>query len=54
MDNMYTTYNLKEIKNIINEAIGSEIVRNRLFEQKECKIINDLKVKLFDLFGIED
>jgi len=54
MDNMYAIYSLKEIKNIINEAVGSEIVRNRLFEQRDCKLINDLRVRLFDLFGIED
>lgn len=54
MSDMYQTYNLKEIKNIINQAVESEIGYHRLFEQKEIEILNDLKVRLFDMFGIED
>ncbi len=54
MNNMYETYNLKEIKEIINQAIESEIGYNRLFEEREQEIINSLKVRLFDMFGIED
>lgn len=54
MSDMYKTYNLKEIKGIINEAVDAEIGFNRLFEQREMEILNDLKVRLFDMFGIED
>lgn len=54
MGNMYATYNLKEIKNIINQAVESEMGYNRLFEERESEIINSLKVRLFDMFEIED
>jgi len=54
MNNMYRTYNLNEIKSIINQAIDAEIGFNRLFEQREMEIVNSLKVRLFDMFGIED
>lgn len=54
MNNMYGTYNLNEIKSIINQAIDVEIGFNRLFEQREMEIVNSLKVRLFDMFGIED
>lgn len=53
-DNMFETYNLKEIKSIINQAVDAEIGFNRLFEQREMEIVNGLKVRLFDMFGIED
>lgn len=54
MSDMYKTYNLKEIECIINEAVDAEIGFNRLFEQREMEILNDLKVRLFDMFGIEE
>ena len=54
MDNMYETYNLNEIKSIIDQAVEEEIAYNRLLEQREMEIVNDLKVRLFDMFGIED
>ena len=54
MNNMYRTYNLNEIKSIINQAIDAEIGFNRLFEQREMEIVNSLKVRLIDMFGIED
>lgn len=54
MDDMYKTYNLKEIESIINQAINAEIGFNRLFEKIEMEIVDSLKVRLFDMFGIED
>lgn len=54
MSDIYQMYNLKEIRSIIKQAVESEIGYHRLFEQKEIEILNDLKVRLFDMFGIED
>lgn len=54
MGNMYEMYNLKEIKIIRNQAIDSEIGYHRLFEPKYLEIMDDLKVRLFDMFGIEE
>lgn len=53
MDNMYATYNLKEIKSIVNQAVEFEMWEKRDYE-KNWDIIHDLKIRLFDLFGIEE
>lgn len=53
MDNMYATYNLKEIRSIVNQAVEFEMCKKRENE-KNWDVIQDLKVRLFDMFGIED
>ncbi len=53
MDNMYATYNLKDIKSIVNQAVEFEMWEKRDSEGN-WDVIQDLKVRLFDLFGIED
>ena len=51
MDNPYETYNLKEIKSIINQATELEMWEHRN-NQEDWNIINDMKVRLLDMFGI--
>lgn len=53
MGNMYETYNLKEIRRIINQAVELEKwdTRNK---QEDWEVIQNLKVRLFDMLGIED
>lgn len=53
MDNMYATYNLKEIRSIVNQAVEFEMWEKR-DNEKNWDVIQDLKVRLFDMFGIED
>lgn len=53
MDNMYSSYNLKEIRSIINQAVEMELWNTRE-HQENWNTIQDLKVRLFDMFGIED
>ena len=50
---MYATYNLKEIRSIVNQAVEFEMWEKR-DNEKNWEVIQDLKVRLFDLFGIED
>lgn len=52
MDNMYATYNLKEIRSIVNQAVEFEMWEKR-DNEKNWDVIQDLKVRLFDMFGIE-
>ena len=53
MDNMYATYNLKEIKSIINQAVEREMWDTR-DKRENWDTIKNLKTSLFDMFGIED
>ncbi len=53
MDNMYGTYNLKEIRSIINQAVEFEMWNTR-DKKEEWDTIQNLKVRLFDMFGIEN
>jgi len=53
MDNMYETYNLKEIKSVINQAVEFEMWDAR-DKQDHWDTIQNLKIRLFDLFGIEN
>lgn len=53
MDNMYATHNLKEIRSIVNQTVEFEMWKKR-DNEKNWDVIQDFKVRLFDLFGIED
>lgn len=51
--NMYSTYNLMEIKRIISEATDFEMLDN--IEDEKIQIaLRNLEVRLFDMFGIEE
>lgn len=51
MDN--GTYSLKEIRSIINQAAEKEMWDTR-DKQENWDTIQDLKTRLFDMFGIEE
>lgn len=53
MNDQYATYNLREIKSIINQAIEAELWATR-DHQEHWESLLDLKTQLFDLFNIED
>ena len=51
MENMYSTYNLMELRSIINQAVELEMWETR-DKQENWEVIQNLKVRLFDMLGI--
>lgn len=51
--NGYETYNLIQIKKIIDEAVQIEMFENRN-EQEKWDVLQNLQTRLYDNFGIEE
>lgn len=53
MGNMCATYNLKEIKSVVNQAVELEMWEKRN-SKENWDTIQDLKTRLFEMFGIDE
>lgn len=47
-------YDSEEIREIINEAVSEEIFLLKEEEQEKYLVIQSLKSRLYDAFGLED